>query len=65
MARNRRARFGVQESVQGVCRDQSGCMLKVRVQTLRGCLFRASGVQGQCRDRGDRPKLEGDVPEKE
>ena len=27
--------------------------------------FRASGVQGQCRDRGNRPKLEEDVPEKE
>ena len=30
-----------------------------------GVPFRASVVQGQCRDRGDRPKLEGDVPEKE
>ena len=30
-----------------------------------GMPFRASEVQGQCRDRGNRPKLEGDVPEKE
>ena len=46
MARNGRARFGVQESVQGALRDQSGCMLKVGVQTLRGCLL---GLV-ECRD---------------
>ena len=46
MARNGRARFGVQENVQGVCRDQDECMLKVRVRTLRGCLL---GLV-ECRD---------------
>ena len=61
MAHNGRARFEVQESVQGVCRDQDECMLKIRVWTLRGCLL---GLV-ECRDRGNRPKLEGVVPEKE
>ena len=68
MARNGRAHFGVLGSVQGPLRDQGGCMLKILLKrqlggvwTLRECLLRL--VDG--RDRGNRPKLEGDVPEKE